>query len=713
MTPNLPTNNPYVGLRPFDSKDSLYFFGRREQTAELFDRLRQSRFLAVVGSSGCGKSSLIRAGLIPALLGGFLVDQRDKWLIAVMKPGDSPMRNLAAALCATGNSEDREAATAALEKGIATDQVDAIIDYVDTRLGRDTNLLLMMDQFEEIFSFRGNEDEEQLGLLGPAMRRERGARREEATNFVDLMMSLSAVAELPVYVVLTMRSDFLGDCDVFYGLPEAMNRSRYLVPRLTRQQLRESIQGPALLSGVVIAPRLMDTMLNGLDGRSDQLPVLQHALLRTWAMWQKDRTGPNDPIDLLHYEKIGGLKDALSNHAQEALRSEDLNTTAKVFQCLTDTDPNQRRIRRPAHLKELVAVTGAPEAGVRAIVERFNSDGRNFLVVSNHGNGDARIDISHESLIRQWAQLRDWIDAERSSRDHYLELVNSARNKRALLQEPDLQLALNWREEAQPSLEWARRYSQQDGDYAAAMDYLAQSRDAAVETARQKKRLIKLLILGVAGVIVILASLSYWAFKEELRAKKAEKVADFAKQKAQSAETAAVQLRVQANQYADVVTAKLRDTQVERPHTPKPPPPMASPVPSSVTLNFMDRNFTFRGVSLNNQGNAIQVSPGALFTISLQWDGSVTKPNAYCPACIVQLYYGIDHKAGGASKCIASDMMGPGWKGTGDVKGALSAPQTMGMYYITASTTLDYGCTEDKVTQSADPKDAIGAIYVR
>src|SRR5207302_6620777 len=117
-------------------------------------------------------------------------------------------------------------------------------------LGADTNLLLLVDQFEEIFSFRGTEDEEQFERLSPALRRERSQKRAEAANFVDLMLVLSALGELPVYVVLTMRSDFLGDCDVFYGLPEAMNQSRYLVPRLTRAQLRDAVQGPALLSGV-------------------------------------------------------------------------------------------------------------------------------------------------------------------------------------------------------------------------------------------------------------------------------------------------------------------------------------------------------------------------------------------------------------------------------------------------------------------------------
>ncbi len=752
MTPRAKAENPYVGLRPFDSKDSLYFFGRREQSAQLMERLVQNRFLAVVGSSGCGKSSLIRAGLIPALMGGFMVDQRDKWLITSMKPGDSPTSNLAAALCATSKQEE-PGASAALTNQIAADQTDAVIDYLAPLLGADTNLLLLVDQFEEIFSFRGNEDEEQLALMSASTRRERGARREEAANFVDLILALSAARELPLYVVLTMRSDFLGDCDVFYGLPEAMNLSRYLVPRLTRQQLRDSVQGPALLAGGTITPRLLDTVLNDVGGRSDQLPVLQHALLRTWDAWRATGAGA---IDLPHYEAVGGLRDALSKHAQQAVQDADRDVTAKVFQCLTDTDLNQRRVRRPAHLSELAAVTGATTAAAKAIVDRFNSDGRCFLVVSDSGNGDLRIDISHESLIRQWGQLREWIDAERVARDHYLDLVRSARGGKALLQDPDLQLALNWRDEFRPSPEWAKRYSRQDGDFEAAMDYLARSRQAAAEAVRQRKRMLNSIRGGVAVVIVALAFLLGWAVIEKAKAERESARAQQSEQRAASAEDVAKRTREEAIRYADWTDKQMKELQArvnagapvgqQQPATASaqatralpeagvpsasntrnaataiPPATQArartapaSDVPSPVTLTPMDgRDVTFRGVSLNGGGNAARVSPGGQISISFDWDGRISKKDAYCPGCIVQLYYGIDHAVGGASRCFASDIMGPGWSDKGEVKGVLPAPKAPGTYYITGSSTLEYSCKEAAAKQSADKKKAIGMVVVQ
>ena len=240
--------------------------------------------------------------------------------------------------------------------------------------------MLLVDQFEEIFAFRGHDDEAQLAELPAEQRRARGGRRNEAAAFVDMLIGLSTDATLPVYVVLTMRTDFLGDCDLFYGLPEAMNRGRYLVPRLSRQQLRQAIAGPARLSGTTLAPRLLDRVLNQLGDRTDRLPVLQHALSRTWEEWNKE--AGDGSIDLSHYDKAGGLENALSWHAAKALDECDPEAAARIFKCLTDTDVSQRRVRRPVPLSTLVAETGLPEREVTAVLDRFAAPGRHFIVRS-------------------------------------------------------------------------------------------------------------------------------------------------------------------------------------------------------------------------------------------------------------------------------------------------------------------------------------------
>lgn len=472
--------NPYVGLRPFFVDDSLYFYGREQQIAELLEILRQHRFLGVVGSSGSGKSSLVRAGLLPSLLGGFLVQDRDSWRTVQIKPGDAPISNLCAGLLTAVGEKATPERAAALEHGIREGHTDAVVEFLAPRLQSNANLFLLVDQFEEIFAFRGIDDEDGQPNLDLARRKERARRKAEAADFVNLLLSLAKQRDLPIYVALTMRTDFLGDCDLFYGLPEALNRGRYLVPRMTREQLRDAVECPALLLGADIAPRLMDHVLNELGDRFDRLPVLQHALLRTWGAWQ--RSGGVGPIDLPHFDAAGGLEGALDQDAEAALNGLDVGVTARVFKRLTDTDLSQRRVRSPARISELMAAASADRSTVEAVVRRFEEDGRSFVHPSEDGKpDDPRVDISHESLIRQWDRLRDWVDEERQSRDQYKELLARAakKEKRAtLLQDPELQMVIDWRAQTTPSNGWAQRYSTTDGDFESAVGYLDESVDA-------------------------------------------------------------------------------------------------------------------------------------------------------------------------------------------------------------------------------------------
>lgn len=457
--------NPFVGLRPFEDSEALLFFGRRDQTMELLERLHKTRFLSVVGSSGCGKSSLIRAGLIPKLKAGFLVEERDRWIVATMKPGDAPLGNLAASLLAAIGEEQSVEKINEFAEEIRVSGAQAVTERVTSTIdGADTSILLLVDQFEEIFRFGLQTDNQE--------------RRDEATDFVSIILALARQRAMPIYAVITMRSDFIGDCDNFYGLPEAMNRSQYLVPRLTRKQRQEAIEGPARLFGATISPRLLDRLLNDVGEKTDQLPVMQHALMRTWENWQRDRQGP---IDLANYEAVGTINDALSKDADRALEGmtpEELWITQRMFQALTDTDARSRRIRRPARLSEVQAIAEASREKVLAIIDRFRSEGRCFLNLSEDKlDGDPVIDISHESLIRQWRTLRDWVDHEAESRTTYLRVADTAIRHKAkkakLWGNPDLQIALDWREKDKPNKAWADRYHP---EFETAMSFLNKSR---------------------------------------------------------------------------------------------------------------------------------------------------------------------------------------------------------------------------------------------
>jgi energy-coupling factor transporter ATP-binding protein EcfA2 len=458
-------DTPFVGLRPFEIADGPLFFGRREQTDELLQRLHRTRFVAVVGGSGCGKSSLVRAGLIPALQAGFLVADRDTWANFTMKPGDQPLRNLAAAL---PQGDAKPVSLDDTAAGIRMFGVNAVLDRLQPLILKGSNILLVVDQFEETFRFGLEGDED---------------RREEAADFISILLALVQKPELPIYVVLTMRSDFMGDCDVFPGLADAMNRSLYLVPRLTRQQRREAIEGPIRMAGAAISPRLLDLLLNESDMASDQLPVLQHALMRTWEEWRKDEdalaaqpsNGNGGPcpagilgrplrqpeIGIDHYERAGTLKNALNRHAEEALEGLDLDVTRKIFQALTDVDVANRQIRRPARLSVLGKVAGGTEEAVTRVLRRFQSDGRCFVVwASPEGHPDPLIDLSHESLIRCWKRLGKWVEEEAESAAVYRRLETATvRRQRGgdLWRDTDLQQALDWQVAHQVGPDWAAR----------------------------------------------------------------------------------------------------------------------------------------------------------------------------------------------------------------------------------------------------------------
>ncbi len=503
MTSKLPPN-PFVGLRPFEAEESLLFFGRHEQTLELLQRLHESRFVAVVGSSGSGKSSLVRAGLIPKLQAGFLVEDRDTWHVARMQPRDQPFQNLVDSLLGVAGGGPEKASEEMLDEVRETGG-QCIVDRLRPTLGATGNLLLLVDQFEEVFRF-----------ISTRSLPHHQSVIEEAADFVSVMLGMAQQRELPVYVIMTIRSDFLGDCDTFLGLPEAMNKSQYLVPRLTRQQRREAIEGPVRLYDGQVRARLTDRLLNETVDVRDDLPVLQHALMRTWEFWKRNG---RDALDVKHYEAVGTIREALSRDAEAALDGlgEDQVFLAKrLFQTLTTTDSAHRYIRRPARLSVVVERTGAAAEDLWEIVTRFRSGGRSFLVVSTEKlEEDPLLDISHESLIRQWGRLKGWVEEELESARVYRRLAETAElhaaGRAGLYRDPDLQLALDWKERETPTASWAHAYH--DG-YEGALRFLDESREARDRERRRRLMTWLAIVLTLVAIVVVVSVLAWIAQRE-------------------------------------------------------------------------------------------------------------------------------------------------------------------------------------------------------
>jgi len=478
--------NPFPGLRPFETDEYRLFFGREGQSDALITRLQRARFLGVVGTSGSGKSSLVRAGLLPALRGGMMPGAGSGWRISIMRPGSDPFGNLAHSLAENGvlpeaggglpPAEGEAVIEAQLRRG-SLGLVDAV---KHARLAEHEKLLVVVDQFEELFRFRAA--------------RAATSTADDASAFVKLLLEAAQQRKLSIYVVLTMRSDFLGDCAQFQGLPEAINDGQYLIPRMTRDERRMAVTGPVGVTRGKISEPLINRLLNDVGDNPDQLPILQHALMRTWDYWAAHRRN-GEPIGLEHYEKIGTMAEALSLHADEAwdeLPDERSRRVAeKLFKSLTEKGADNREIRRPSCLSDIAAAAEVTEAEVVAIIDVFRGEGRSFLMppAGTDLSGETVIDISHESLIRNWDRLQKWVEEEAQSARIYRRLGEAAvlhrEGREGLLQDPALQIALDWREKSRPNAAWAGH-----SDFGEAMTFLDASkaaRDAAV-TERERQR---------------------------------------------------------------------------------------------------------------------------------------------------------------------------------------------------------------------------------
>jgi len=526
--------NPFPGLRAFGPDEAHLFFGREEHLDELLGTLQKRRFLAVVGASGSGKSSLVLAGLLPALDGGLPGVGGTAWRVARMRPGADPIGRLAAALRApavwdldfeqdvdqdaerepgadpeaTGEGWERELELDMTATTLRRSRLGLVQAVRESPLRKGENLLVLVDQFEELFRFRrltrhgavGEDADGGAGAGGePPADSAAAATGDEAEAFVHLLLEAARQEELPIYVLLTMRSDFLGDCVQFPGLPEAINQGQYLIPRLDRRQRRAVIEGPVLVGGAEIAPPLLQRLLNDVGDDPDQLPILQHALMRTVDLWLERTGGTAEPIDLADYQAAGTMSDALARHAEEAWRKLDRHgrrVGEVLFRCLMEKTADGQGIRRPTSIAEIAAVAGVTEAEVIPVVEVLRAPGRAFLMPPPNVplTPETLIDLSHESLMRVSQILKTWAAEEAEAVDFYRRMAQAAAlhaaGKAGLWRDPELELALQWRASHRPNKAWAARYGL---PFAPVMEFLDRSRAdrdarfAAEERARQRE----------------------------------------------------------------------------------------------------------------------------------------------------------------------------------------------------------------------------------
>ena len=553
-------NNPFPGLRPFGIDECHLFFGRENQVDEILLKLYQNKFVSLLGYSGSGKSSLMHCGVIPVLYGGFMTGVGPNWNVIISRPGGGPIDNLAAALVGNvkgvSDKDDdtsiRRNVTAALLKTGSKGLVDIAKQY---KVVTGENLLILIDQFEELFRYADDSYE----------------NKNEAAQFVNLLISAVEQNEVPIYVAITMRSDFIGESAQYSKLIDHINNSSYVIPLMSRQQKRIAIEGPVAVGGGRISDRLVNKLLQEVGDNQDQLPIMQHALMRTWEYWVNNRE-QGEEIDIRHYNAVGKISDALSLHADEAydeLTDKGKRIAEVLFKALTEVGEDNFGIRRRSSVNDIASIGGVSHLEVIEIVEHFRKPGRSLLMpaLPFKITSDTMLEISHESLMRIWTRLRIWVEEESESAKMYLRISEAAEmhqiGRSGLWRPPDLQLALNWQKKQDPTRQWAERYNKAFERANVFLDtskvsYEAEQKSLELKQKRDlKKAKVMALILGFAAIIAIF--MFVWAITQQIDAEKQKRNAEAETIKAKAAQQEALILKDQADKSKLEAEASLAD----------------------------------------------------------------------------------------------------------------------------------------------------------
>ncbi len=358
---------PYLGLATFGARDAHRFFGRKQLTDELVQRAADTPLLAVVGASGSGKSSLLRAGLLPALNGRGVL----------FTPGAEPLRQLSAVLARSpGAADDR---VPVQQPGSADpDQLRAAARQALARLPGAGQITLVVDQFEELFT-----------LCHDWRSRER---------FIDCLLAIAGDDDGDVRLVLAVRADFYGHCTQHAGLVPVMRDSQIVVGPMTASDLREAVAGPAQQGGWVIEPTLVEAVVAEAAGQPGILPLVSHALLETWRRRQ-GRT-----LTVAGFHAAGGLAESISRSAESiyaGLDPKGQDIARELFLRLTALGEGTDDTRRRVPYTEL-----PDDDAVRDVLNRLSAA---RLITCDTED----VSVSHESLIRRWSRLRDWLATDR------------------------------------------------------------------------------------------------------------------------------------------------------------------------------------------------------------------------------------------------------------------------------------------------------------
>jgi hypothetical protein len=471
--------NPFRGLEVFDEAHAEFFFGRDALTQQLVEQLREDRFLAVMGPSGTGKSSVVRAGLVPQLRQGAL-PASDTWHVTVLRPGSHPLESLAARLVPILEMPGSPVAEQGAILDVLTRDERGLHNAVTTLLAEDAvdrRVVIVVDQFEEVFA--------------------PDCDAQQRDRFVANLLYASSIAGGQTVVVLTMRADFFGKVAAIPDLAARIADRDVLVSPMSDVELREAIVKPAQRVGLEFEKGLVDTILDDLGAGPGVLPLLELTLLELW----EGRRGHWLTVD--RYREIDGVQGAIAKRAETAfgrLTADQQRTARRVLLRLTSPGEGTEDSRRRATLAELVP-TGPDAGDARAVIDELTN--ARLLTTSDEPGGEV-VDVAHEALIRSWPRLHQWIEEDPAALRVHRRLTETANAWAASGRDPsDLYRGARLDE----ALKWASRDPEDVSESERAfLDASVAQRDQERQS-RERRRLIIGAGIGIAVFAVAVTAI--------------------------------------------------------------------------------------------------------------------------------------------------------------------------------------------------------------
>lgn len=452
--------SPYMGLSAFEEEDEDLFFGREKLVAEIAHRLCSQSFLAIVGASGSGKSSLVRAGLIPLLKSGqsesegrALPPNCDQWAIEIVTPKSKPLSELAA--CLTRDEPYQEQVE--LEANMSQ-QSDGLAGYVRRYLHKHEaeRLLLVVDQFEELFTHQSPVDADGVdhtpfqnnaatGDIAPTTKERIGEQQAFINNILTAAQNSGRVT-----VLLTARADFYSRILDFPMLRAVLPEQQINIGPMGEDELRRAIEDPATQNGWAFEPLLVDEILEDMATERGTLPLLSHALLETW----ERRSGST--LTRQGYRDAGRIQGAIARTAEQlytSLNQDEKALARNIFIRMTSLGQGTEDTRRRVNLDELRNLRSNVQQTNRLVTQLANA--RLITTDRDDRSGNEQADIAHEALIQNWDRLGSWLRNDRDGLRIHRRLTDTvtewqatdSQDESLLYRGTQLELALTWAEE--------------------------------------------------------------------------------------------------------------------------------------------------------------------------------------------------------------------------------------------------------------------------